>query len=488
MAGLSANGFLKPTLAEIKAEMEDDFKLAFGNQVNLSPGSVNATLIGIFAERESLLWEAAEGVYQSQYPNSAEGVSLANIGAITNSAPRGATKSFITAQLLFGTPGTSVPALTVFSVANNPTARFVTADTVVLGTGVDEVQHLAFSLVPTSGAWNLIIDGVTFALTFNQSAAAIQTQIQADGRFSDVTVTGDYTAGFDITFAGDQGKRPWDLVVVNDTLLATATPVTVTPTETTLGVAQVTVRVDAETAGPVAAPTGLLTVIETPVTGLTRTLNLSDAVVGENAETAAEFRLRRISELAQSGAATLPAIRTKLKQVADVNDAIVFENTTLVVDGDGRPPKSIQVFVDGGEDQAIGEALWLAKPGGIETFGDVDVTLIDSQGLSQTVYFNRPTPINIWVEVDVESNDDYPVDGDDQVINAILAYAQTLVVGQDILVYPKLLPAIVDVVAGIEDIEIRIGTAINPTLDDNVVVAANEIAKFDSARIEVAPL
>jgi len=487
MAGLTSTGFLKKTLAEIKAELEDAWKLAFGNQVNLTAGSVNATIIGIIAEREALIWDLAEGVYQSQYPNTAEGTSLANVGAITNSAPRGATNSFIVDQLLFGTAGTIIPVGTIFSVLNNPLSRFVTMDLVTLGTGADEVQEIEFDAVPDAGTWTLSIGEDDFAFDFDDNAAAIQAAIQAI--YEDVTVTGNYATGFVVTFAGDQGKRPWDLIIVDDSsLLDGVNPVTATVTETTAGVAQATVRVEAETSGPVAAPTGLLTVIETPVTGLTSTLNLTDAIVGVNAETDAEFRLRRISELAQSGAATLPAIRTKLKQVTDVNEVVVFENTTLTTDGDGRPPKSIQVFVDGGEDQDIGEALWEVKPGGIQTFGDVDVTLIDSQGLSQTVYFNRPTPVNIWVEVDVDANDEYPVDGDDQIVAAILAYATTLVVGQDVLVYPKLLPAIVDNVAGIEDIEIRIGIAMNPTLDDNVVVEANEIAKFDSARIEVGTL
>lgn len=487
MAGLTIEGFLKKTLAEIKAELEQAWRTAFGNQVNLAVGSVNAKLIGILSERESLLWDLAEAVYFSQYPNTANGAALANVGAITNSEPRDATKSFVVEQLLFGTPGTSVPAGTIFSVLNNPVARFVTAAPVVLGAGADAVQEIAFSLEPDSGAWTLSIGDEDFNFDFDDNAAAIEAAIQAV--FEDVTVTGNYVSGFTVTFAGAQGKRPWDLIETTDTLLDGATPITITVTEDTAGVPQATVRVDAETAGPVSAPTGLLSVIETPVTGLDDTINLADAILGENAETDAEFRLRRISELAQSGAATLPAIRTKLKQVQDVNEVIVFENTTLTVDGDGRPPKSIQVFVDGGDDQDIGDALWEVKPGGIETFGDVEVEVLDSQGLSQTVYFNRPDPIEIWVEVDVETDPDvYPVDGDEQIENAILAYASTLVVGQDILVYPKLLPAIVDNVAGILDVEIRVGTTSNPTLDDNVVIAANEIAKFDSARILVGTL
>ena len=102
MAGLTPNGFEKKTLAEIKSELEDAFRAVFGIFINLLPGSVLATIIGIFAERESLIWDLAEDVYNSQYPDSADGVNLDNVVAINGITRLAATKSGQPNGLLFG--------------------------------------------------------------------------------------------------------------------------------------------------------------------------------------------------------------------------------------------------------------------------------------------------------------------------------------------------------------------------------------------------
>lgn len=488
MAGITSTGFVKKTLAEIKTELEAAYRAAYGNSINVRPPSLMGTQIGIAAEREALVWDLAEECWNSRAPSTAVGVSLDNAGELTANERLEATKSQIPDQLLFGDAGTLVDVTTIFSVDGNPDAKFMPDTPVLLEAGTDAVQHLAFSAVPDAGSWTITIgEQTTASLAFGANAAAVQAAIQAlGGELVGVTVAGDYTAGFDLTFAGLAGKQPQALVSTTDSLTASAVAVTITPTSTTTGVPQGVAKMIATEVGPVVAQAGTLTVIDTPVTGLTRTKNLSDADLGRLVESDSDYRIRRDDELQKSGASTVEAIRTRLKTVAGVQEAIVFQNTTLVTDGDGRPPKSIQAFVDGGADQDIGDELWLSVAGGIETYGDIPVNVVDSQGLTQVLNFSRPVEKLVYIELDITKDVDvFPSDGEDVIKAAAVTYGDSLKIGESVLVYPKLLPAIVKGVDGIIDIAIRIGLTASPTLDDNLDFAANERAKFDTSRIVV---
>jgi len=67
-----------------------------------------------------------------------------------------------------------------------------------------------------------------------------------------------------------------------------------------------------------------------------------------------------------------------------------------------------------------------------------------------------------------------------------LAYGENLEIGEDIIVYgSESLSCAISSIAGILDMTIRVGKINPPTSDDNVVVAAREIAIFDSSRITV---
>lgn len=116
--------------------------------------------------------------------------------------------------------------------------------TATLIAAVDEVQHIAFSAVPDSGNWSLDFDGqVTASLAFNANAAAVQTALNDLSNLSGVSVSGDYTAGFNVTFAGADGAKDQSmLVVASNTLTAAAASVTITISETTKGVSPVDTR------------------------------------------------------------------------------------------------------------------------------------------------------------------------------------------------------------------------------------------------------
>jgi uncharacterized phage protein gp47/JayE len=487
--GVTIDGFRTKRLADIKTELEDALKDTFGAGINLDPRAPLGQIVGILAERESLIWELAEGVYNSQYPDTAEGVPLDNAVALTGVSRKQQTKSTVVAFLL-GTAGTLIPAGSVASVVGNTTARFVTDQDETIEPAVDEVQKIQFSAVPDNGSFALTYDGDESALIqFDDIALDVQNALNGLPGLSAVTVTGDYTVGFTITFAGADGSKEQPLLsVTSNTLELTSNPVNATPSVLTEGKpARVEAAMTAETAGVVQAPANSLTVIETPVSGWNSIYNPLDAILGTDVETDAELRVRRAQTVEKAGAGTTEAIRADLIALDGVVAVLVFENRTMVTDVDGRPAKSFEVVIQGGDNTEIAQTIFDDKPAGIETYGNTTVNITDSQGFIVPINFSRPNAVQIWLELDLTVTDQYPLDGDAQVKAAILAYANTLGLGADVIVYPHLIASLNNI-PGIVDVVTRIGTTNTPTLDDNIIIGLDEIADFDTSRITVTIL
>lgn len=499
--GITATGFVAKTLADIKTEIEDALKTTFGEQINLLPESVFGQIVGIFSERESLLWELAEDTYGSQYPESAENVSLDFVLALTGLLRLNALESIIINQALFGTATTVIPLGTGFSVNGDPDAKFQTIEEVILGTGVDEIQTISFSATPTGGSFKLKYNTeITASIAFDDVAADVQTALNALSSLSGITVSGSFAADFVITFAGDDGKQPQPLLVEDSNTLTNGGAVTITITETTPGEYQVQVDCQATITGPTIANALTLTVIDNPVSGLTRVFNPEDAVLGRDIETDAEARNRRRNRLQISLAGPLEAIRTALLKLNDdveaieLESVIIFENVTSTTDARGIPPKAFEAFIyqAGGaiaRDQEIADAIWESKPAGIESHGDVSKTVTDSQGLSHTVKFSRPDEVDIYLILDLTVDSDYPADGDAQVEAVMITWGNDLGVGQDVIVFPSLV-AQLDDIPGITDVVVKIGIAPAPTLDDNIIIDDGtggdvEISRWDTSRITV---
>ena len=245
-------------------------------------------------------------------------------------------------------------------------------------------------------------------------------------------------------------------------------------------------------AGTVLALAGTVTNIETPVSGWDSVTNADDGTAGRETETDAELRQRRLESLQVTGAGTVEAIRARLRQqVDDVTAVSIIENRTDTVDSDGRPPHSFEAVVSGGVDQDVADLIWEVKPAGIETTGELTLTVLDSEGEQQTISFSRPIPLYIWMQVvlDPDNTGDFPDGYEAAVTAAIVDYGDGLEVGDDVY-YQALYGPIYRNVPGLELITVSIGASVDantePTYaESNIEVGANEIALFDASRITV---
>jgi len=485
--GLLPTGFVPKTLAVVKEEIERDLRAALGNGINLLPEAVYGQIVGITSERESSVWEIAEDVYHSQYPDTADGISLDGVASYSGIKRLKATKSKQEGLFLFGTEGTTIPKGTIVSVEDNPDAKFQTLNEVILAAGVNAIQKLTFSSVPASGNFKLRYMGeTTTPLLFSASNDDIKNALNVLILLSGILMAGDYSAGKYAEFAGDDGKQPQDLLEVVDNTLKNAgmVDVVVTVETTTPGVAQGTVDAEAFETGPTIAQAFTLNSIVTPVAGLNRIINKSDANVGRNVETDAELRIRRELTIQRAGAGTIEAIYARLVELEDVEAAIVFENDAQE-EIDGRPPKCFECVVLGGDDDVIARAIWEAKDAGIKPFGSVPITIVDSQGFTRYIRFSRPTVKRLYLILDVDRlPSGFPDNGVALLKLAATTHVNDLGIGTDVLVYPKLMSAFAGI-PGIEDLGIRIGLTSPPTTDDNIPMAANEISSLDSTDITV---
>lgn len=156
----------------------------------------------------------------------------------------------------------------------------------------------------------------------------------------------------------------------------------------------------------------------------------------------------------------------------------------------GRPPKSFEAVVEGGANQDIGNLLWLIKPAGIQSFGNTQVNVIDSMGQTQAVFFSRAVPIYIWADatITIAMDGSFPVNGLQQVANAILAYGNSLGVGGD--VYIQRVQAAIFTVPGVIGATIQLArtTSLSDTpaySNVDIPIASTEISVWDLSRIIV---
>lgn len=239
---------------------------------------------------------------------------------------------------------------------------------------------------------------------------------------------------------------------------------------------------------------GMITVAVNRVPDVTSVTNAVPTTGGREKETDAEFRNRFDQSVAGGGAASLDALRGALLRLPTVRAAAVIENTSMTTDNAGRPAKSFQAYVLGGDEQEIAETIFATKSGGIESYGTISKQIEDLGGQAHTIKFSRASKVVIKASATVSKNDQYPADGDEQIRNALIryiggtdaagSYYNGLSMGGAV-VYTRLISAVYSV-AGVEDITLTVGKATGSLGSNNVVIQPYEVAQATAADITVS--
>lgn len=445
--GLTPTGFVPKTFEIIVDEIETAWRQRFGASIDTSESTPDGQIIRLIAEREAALWELGEVLYSAWDPDKAIDAALDALCLITGTKRRGATKS--TAMLtLTGDDTTNVPQ----------GSRAATASTGVL------FETTALQTLVALAAW---------APSTGYSVGQRRTNGSSPARCYICITSG--------TSAGSGGPL---------TTAADITDGTVHWRYLGDGAAAADILAACIETGPTVAVSGDINEIDTAVSGWSGVINLLDATLGQDRTSNQGLRLLREIELAAGGNSPVPAIRARMfKAPIFATSCHVFYNNTELTDADGVPPKSVEVMLEGGDEDDIAVGIFNSVAGGIGYFGNQTTIVEDDEGTEHTIKWSRPTAVPIYVIITIEVDaDEVPGDVVDQVKALIVTY------GDD----DNKNPAGMNVRArrvgseGIKDIDgvlnfttCYIGTAPGPASEASIAIALRERATYDTSRITV---
>ncbi|BCG26042.1 hypothetical protein TUM18999_42330 [Pseudomonas tohonis] len=255
--------------------------------------------------------------------------------------------------------------------------------------------------------------------------------------------------------------------------------------DTTLG-ADGSARADlrSELLGAFNLPVNSALAIETLVLGWDTATSLAAAEVGAEEETDPELRARFYRSRARPAQNSLDGLVAALLQLADVRQVVGLENTGSTPDADGVPGHSLNLIVDGGEEQAIAQAIFLRKPAGTGLMGQQSRTVVDGQGVNRLIRFDRPAMVDCKAFVQLRRDAEFTAI-DVASIKAQLSQLDFRI-GQDVQLSRLYSP--INTVQGFWVEQLKIGRRGGALAADNIVVGVRERARFAQADIEVVVL
>lgn len=447
--GLNANGFTLKRLPDIKTELENAFQLVFGN-IDISADSVAGQLIGVLCKPVTDIWEQIENTYFSQYPDTADGVSLDYAVALTGITRKASSPSY--GRVSFsGVPGTIIPAGTTLQTENT-NIQFLTDDSVTIQNDAVVQLYISIDHAYDFTDYIITINGVSY--TYNSGVSSTIYSI-AQGLAGAISGIVNVRIINNVLYLSALGSPDFDMNNISagayTDAISWSTPATITAINN----------------GAQNAPAGTITIIVSAVSGLDSVTNLEDITLGENIESDTDLRIRRLESLKITGGGSLESIRARILNLPLVLHALVYENDTdgyITEDGVstvypfGMPPHSMELVVDAPntpeENTLIANELWLSKPAGIQLYGSQSITITDSQGFPRVIAFSHPYTRNVYLWITLTTNAFFPANGRTLVADAIKAYGNNLQIGDDFIFQEYYAP--IYSIPGVSLVDIRV--------------------------------
>ncbi|EHL99393.1 hypothetical protein HMPREF9946_03155 [Acetobacteraceae bacterium AT-5844] len=476
--GLGPGGLVRMRLPEIRRSIFDELRARIGQPFDETPDSLSGQFVSIFSEREAALWELVQAVWLAAYPATATGLSLdyaVSYAGVTRIQPSRSSARVI----LIGAQGTTVPIGSIIESTYLPAgqavpARFsTTADTVITR---DDVAYLALR------ALNAPPTGTTYTVTYNGSTVSYTTVSGDTGTHVTLALKADIE-----TLGGTAISNGQNLVITSQTTFQADW--SATWTLTALGSPA---TAEALNTGPIEAPAESLTRIISVTPGWSAVRQPSAATLGTNLETDEELRARYATGVYRLGAGTVPSIRANLEQdIAGLASLAVYENTTNVTDADGRPPHSVEVVIEGGDDEAISAALYRLKPAGIRAYGNTLVPYTDDTGFQHQIAISRPEDQIVWLRATLTTTSEETVPGDvaARARRALVEAGSALGVGEDVFLQ-RIASAVFDATTGVAAVELEaVVSATTPAPGDytsnDIAIGPRQRARFALDRTTV---
>jgi len=541
MAGLTPQGFVPATAQELRVIIGNALKANLGGDIDTNPSSRIGQFIDIVATELESLWYGLEAVYDSQFPNSASGVSLDNIGSLTNT-PRNPGSGGLVQVYFGGQLGAPVPSGTVVAHVNGFELATKEARNIVAN------SWLAYTdLIPTSDKadFNMTYNGLvnnsfeiydsdtsdviktklveaskpkiklhTLGRGFGMAAATVMPGTTHPFQMGDVISIVDNDGGYftgthTIIVVPDNTEFAWDdtgtainprevynsyatgqasllspaqvsvagqfsisggvwmkfsptnpadifgIVLVTNDMYSGATRTTM---EVEQSVDQAVNASGTSNADQTFDPHTILQIVSS-APGLNSVINLASGTPASDRESDAEYRARLQGELTNSGACSIAGIYAAIKALPGVTWVAIVDNPLSTSDAQGRPAHSMELYVEGGDDNTIAQKLYDLHPAGVQIVSTAvggqqrSGSVVDVNGQPKTVLFSSVQRVDVIVEVTGTKNTSYPSNGDDLVKDAIAGYINSLDIAE--IFYSHQLYAPINTVPGISTLTVK---------------------------------
>lgn len=311
------------------------------------------------------------------------------------------------------------------------------------------------------------------------TSAALSRLVQLNG----IRRIGGTYSTVDILCVGQQGT----LIPAGSSVSSSATKaVFKTLADATIDASgEVLVSCKASELGAKIGPANTVTKINSPVYGWQTANNTVAAVVGRDEETDEQLRTRRTRSTSTPAQAIVDALQGSVSNIPAVLQCEVYENNTGTVQAiTGLPAHSVNVVVDGGATQDIADQMLTRMNIGVVQVGAVSVVANDSRGNPHTMKFDRPVDVNVKVILNVTKLAGWPTDGATRLQNALVAWTvANQKIGKNVI-HSRLYDCL-NAIPGHSITTMFIGTIPVPTLEDDITIAFNALARFSTANIVV---
>lgn len=396
--GLTDAGFIMPTYDDLTASYASSFKSSYGTDLATSEDTMAGMLIRILAYTDYTLWEAAQGVYNTQTLNGAEGTYLDDImsqrGIFRKSATAGsgyvAVKSGKSASWTY-----QIPTDTYFT-ASNGLFYYVTTDTSlrsqITAYSISKAQATSLSTSTITFYCTNTTSGATNSITLVTSDTNFLTDLQTF--FSNNLSTSDASNIFVSGTTLYVGFSNNDLT--NPVGLSTSSKIYAT---SSVGNKWSLVPVKGSTTGINSVDIGEITSISSTFSGYISSTNLTAFISGTDVETDAELRSRFNDEQDEATAATRPAIIKAVLDLDGVSKVRVYDNPTST-DTTYTKAFTFNTVVTGGDSTEIAQALYDTKPINTLTYGTTSVTVDTEDGNTEIISFTYSTEDLYSIRID----------------------------------------------------------------------------------------
>lgn len=444
MYGLTDSGFSIKRLPIIKEEIEANLRNRINQNIDLRAESLFGQFVGLESELATIFWEVLQDIYLSQYPDYATGNSLDYAVSINGVTRIEATPTSVNA-ICYGTSGTILTAGREAKAKNGDVYRTNTNTTI---TRLNAVECTISVDTVAIGNYTVQIGALSYTYTATGTDTA-QDIIQ--GLFNAMALA------------------PLTRTLQDDTLVIQVTSGVAFDVSANLNIDEVgtVLFFEAIEKGAKLLPIGELNEIETPVFGWNRVINLVDGIIGNDRETDEALRIRREQSILITATHTLQAIKSKVRQLDNVADIFALENNTETTDSFGTPRQFIWIIVEGGEDLEIATAIYKTVAGGIGTRGNQNITVQDEDGQQYIINFDRPTYVDVNIEIEFVRLENFPNNGEDLIKDALVTRGNQYLINED-LIYSRLYTPI-NTVQGVQVDSLTVNSTMS-----NIVTLPNE--------------